>query len=245
MQDRNGSLYLLASPIGNLEDITIRVLKTLAHVSCIACEDTRRTGQLLSEMQKRYPTFFTENYKKPLLISYYDEVEFKKTPEIIEHLQKGKSVALISDAGTPLISDPGYKLVQKAIALQISVIPLPGASAMVAALSASGLPSSPSLFLGFPPDKLHHREILFDSLQHIPEALKKPCTIIFYVSSHSLQSTIQELAARYPNSRATLARELTKIHESFYRGTLSELSQSSLGNELGEFVLLLEVGTSA
>jgi len=201
-----GKLYIVATPIGNLEDLTFRALKILEEVNHIACEDTRRTRKLLT----RY------NLKKNL-ISYFQPKEKQKIPQIIDILKGGKDVALVSDAGTPGISDPGFPLIKEAIIHGINIIPIPGASALTAALSAAGLPTQRVVFIGFPPPKKTAMKKLLQSL--IDEA----GTFVFYIPPRKLVvfcQLIQEILGERP---VVIARELTKIHEEFLRGTPAEL----------------------
>lgn len=232
-----GTLSIVATPIGNLEDITIRAIKTLFSVDVIACEDTRRTGQLIAELAKRYPAIVesAEHPTKPELFSYYDEVEFKKMPEIIELLSQGRNVALVSDAGTPLIADPGYKLVHEAVKRGIRVESIPGPSAMVAALTVSGLPTHSFLFLGYPPEKDGKRIELFKNIQEIHKYIEN--TYLLYCAPHKLISTLESMFDVYGDGDIVLARELTKIHEEVWRGTIRE-ALHEFQNPKGEFVLL-------
>lgn len=226
-----GTLYIVATPIGNLEDITVRAIKILTSVAYIACEDTRRAGMLLDELRKRYPEYASAT--KPQFISYYDQVESTRTPEIIGHLINGESVALISDAGTPLINDPGYVLVSEARKRQINVLSVPGASAFLAALTSSGLPMDTFMFLGYPPEKQSHRLKLFAELP-------KGVTIVFYCAPHKLISTLKDLQQITGDIGITLARELTKIHEEIWTGTITD-AQNHFINPKGEFVLLFRI----
>lgn len=206
-----GALYIVATPIGNLEDITIRATKTLSSVDLVLCEDTRRTAKLTNRPMLRFD----------------DHTERQKTPEIIEMLIQGKNIALVSDAGTPLISDPGFLLVREAIKRGIKVVSIPGPSAVLAALTASGLPPDRFLFLGYPPEKQSHRINLFKSLL-------KNTTIIFYCAPHKLKQTLEDLRSVLGNIDIVLCRELTKLHEQVWRGKISEAPI----NQRGEFVLL-------
>lgn len=226
-----GTLYIVATPIGNLEDITVRAIKILTSVAYIACEDTRRAGMLLDELRKRYPEYASAT--KPQFISYYDQVESTRTPEIIGHLINGESVALISDAGTPLINDPGYVLVSEARKRQINVLSVPGASAFLAALTSSGLPMDTFMFLGYPPEKQSHRLKLFAELP-------KGVTIVFYCAPHKLISALKDLQQITGDIGITLARELTKIHEEIWTGTITD-AQNHFINPKGEFVLLFRI----
>jgi len=201
-----GQLFIVATPIGNLEDLTFRALKTLKKVNHIACEDTRRTRKILTKY----------NLKK-ILISYFQPKERQKIPKIINLLKEGKDVALVSDAGTPGISDPGFLLIREAIAQGFKVIPIPGVSAATTALSAAGLPTHRVLFIGFPPPKREAIKKLLQSLKN------EAGTLVFYIPPRKLAlfcQFIQEVLGERP---VVIARELTKIHEEFLRGTPEEL----------------------
>jgi len=218
-----GKLYIVATPIGNLKDLTFRAKEILESVNLIACEDTRHSIILLNHY----------GIKKPLL-SFHSHSGVTKVEKIIEHLIKGDDVALISDAGTPGISDPGYVLIKAALENGIEVIPIPGASAVITALCASGLPTDKFLYLGFLPVK-KGRQTLLKSLAEIPY------TVIFYESPHRLMRTISDLRNYLkPETKITVAKELTKIHESFIRGTLADItSKLPRGQPKGEYVILL------
>lgn len=198
-----------------MEDITIRAQKTLASVDLVLCEDTRRTAKLTSQ---------------PLL-RFDEHTEQKLVPQILDTLA-GKNVALVSDAGTPLISDPGYRLVSEAIRRGINVVSIPGPTALIAALTSSGLPTNRFLFLGYPPEKQSHRIKLFRSLQ-------KETTIIFYCAPHKLHLALEDLKDVLGDINIVLARELTKMHEEVWRGNISE-AQKHFFDPRGEFVVLME-----
>ncbi|MEK7544421.1 MAG: 16S rRNA (cytidine(1402)-2'-O)-methyltransferase [Patescibacteria group bacterium] len=242
-----GILYIVATPIGNLEDITIRAINTLFSVDFIACEDTRRTGLLLQEIKKRFLSVIPANAgiqsKKehddmnPQLIRYDDNHEQSQTPLLIHKLEEGKLVALVSDAGTPLISDPGYNLVREAVKRGIQVVSIPGSTAAIAALSVSGLPTNNFFFLGYPPEKQSHRIKLFRSLSSSwSEAIGSP-TIIFYCAPHKLQQTLDDMKGVFGDIDLVIARELTKVHEEVWRGKISK-AQDYFSNPQGEFVVL-------
>jgi 16S rRNA (cytidine1402-2'-O)-methyltransferase len=201
-----GRLYVVATPIGNLDDLTFRALRTLELVSCIACEDTRRTRKLLT----RY------NVKKELL-SYYQPREQQKIPKILHFLKSGQDIALVSDAGTPGISDPGFRLIREAIAQGIEVIPIPGAAAVTAALSAAGLPTHRFLFVGFPPPKNEAMKKLLRSLR------EESGTLVFYLPSRKLLLFCRLIQEALGERAVVIAREVTKLHEEFLRGTPAEL----------------------
>ena len=204
------TLYLVATPIGNLEDITLRALRVLreeAHL--IACEDTRQTQKLLEHFQISKPT-----------LSYHEHNESSRTPELLERLEQGESIALVSDAGTPLVSDPGYRLVAAAVKRGIPVVPLPGASAVLTALSASALPPNEFRFVGFLPVKSGARRRFLESLK------QEKMTVVAYESPHRILDALADLSDILPANPLVLARELTKIHEEFLRGTPAELLQT-------------------
>lgn len=231
------TLYLVSTPIGNLADITFRARETLRSVDYIACEDTRRTGIFLKEINCHEPVL-----KTPKLISFYEDGEIQKTAEILNLLQKGYSVALISDAGTPLISDPGYKLVSKCLERKIKVVSIPGPSAVIAALTSSGLPSNSFWFLGFIPPKTYQRltflKSLKESLGLFPKDISTP-TIIFYESPHRLVELLIDLKEVFGNLEVVLARELTKIYETIERKNVNDwLTYFSKTKPQGEYVLL-------
>jgi 16S rRNA (cytidine1402-2'-O)-methyltransferase len=203
---KKGSLYVVATPIGNREDITVRALNTLQEVDLIAAEDTRKTGNLLSHHKK-----------KNRLISYHEHNENKRTPEIISKLLDGISIALVSNAGTPSVSDPGYRLIATAIENNIKVIPIPGVSAATAAMSVSGLPTDSFVFMGFPPRKKGKR------LKFLTKLAVEPHPLIFYESPQRILAFLEEIISRMGDRPAVLAREMTKLHEEFIRGSVSEI----------------------
>lgn len=219
-----GKLYIVATPIGNLEDLTFRALKILETVSFIACEDTRQTIKLLNK------------YKiKKKLISYYHPRESQKIPKIIHLLKEGKDVALVSDAGTPGLSDPGYPLIREAIKAGIKIIPLPGASALTTALSASGLPTNRFLFIGFPPSKKEGTKKLLQSLR------KEKGTLVFYIPARKLPLFLDLINEAMEARQIVIAREITKIHEEFLRGTAEELMKMIGEKKLkGEATVLID-----
>jgi 16S rRNA (cytidine1402-2'-O)-methyltransferase len=231
-----GILYIVATPIGNLEDITIRVMKTLQEVDVIACEDTRRTGLLISNLQTRFPTIFTRN-DHPQLLSYYEENELQRIPEIMSVLQNGMRVALVSDAGTPAISDPGFKLIREAQQAGIEIVSLPGPSSVIAALTSSGLPTDKFLFLGYPPRKPGNRQKVFASTQKSVEHVR--ATIIFFEGPHRLEKTLTDLMHVFGDIEIVVAKELTKIHEKIRKDKISWfMDQYKKYPPKGEFVIL-------
>lgn len=218
-----GSLYLVATPIGNLEDITLRAIRILKEVDLILCEDTRQSKKLLDhyQIQKRLESFFEHN-------------EEKKISQVTKMLQKGQSVALVSDGGTPLISDPGYRLVQSAIKNGITVVPVPGPSAVITALVASGLPVNQFVFVGFLPQKPGQRRNFLEKLK------EEKRTIVAFESPNRLLFTLNNILEVMGDRNICVAREMTKIHEEFTRGKVSEVTKSFLGREIkGEITLVI------
>ena len=236
-----GTLYIVSTPIGNLEDITIRAMKTLFSVDYIACEDTRRTGFLLTQLKAKFTTLIYSNVVKrgkPKLISYYDEIESLRSLEIIDLLLAGNDVALVSDSGTPLIADPGFKLVNECIRRNIKVVSIPGPAALIAALSSAGLPTNQFLFLGYPPEKKNQRVNLFvELLSCFKTSEQIRPTYIFYCAPHKLEKVLMDLKEIFGDMEITLARELTKKHEEVWRGKVSQ-ALSYFQKPVGEFVIL-------
>lgn len=219
-----GILYVVATPVGNLEDLTFRALKTLEKVSFIACEDTRQTLKLLNKY----------GIKKKL-ISYFHPHEKHKIPPILELLKEGKDGALVSNAGTPLISDPGYPLIREALDSSIKIVPIPGPAAVTAALSTAGLPTHRFLFLGFPPRKKTAVQKLLTSVK------EEPGTLIFYLPPRKISSFLQNIQQTLGEREVVVARELTKIHEEFLRGNPQEiLKKISPQRQKGESTLLIK-----
>jgi 16S rRNA (cytidine1402-2'-O)-methyltransferase len=219
-----GTLYIVGTPIGNLEDMTFRAVKTLQSVDWIAAEDTRHTGKLLHHFQIATPQ-----------VSYHDHNRHSRTEDLLARLQQGKSVALVSDAGMPGISDPGYELVKACAENGILVVPIPGPSAVIAALTASGLPSDRFVFEGFLPAKSKHRRAQLEPL------ISETRTLVFYEAPHRLKPTLQDLADVLGETRQiVLARELTKLHEEFWRGTIAAAIQRCGDREpMGEYTLVV------
>lgn len=218
-----GKLYLVSTPIGNLDDITVRAIDVLSKVDLIAAEDTRHSAILLTHYAVKTPT-----------TSYFDFNKEKKTPGLIQKLLQGQSIAVISDAGTPGISDPAFYLVREAIRNGILVEAIPGATAFVPALIISGLPTDRFVFEGFLPPKKGRQK----RLQEIAEEKR---TIIIYESPHRIVKTLADLKENFGNRRIAIARELTKKFEQIYRGTLEEICRDSSMLKLkGEFVLVIE-----
>lgn len=202
----SGTLYLVATPIGNLEDITFRAIRVLKEADVIACEDTRHAQQLLNHYSISTPT-----------VSYHEHNELTRAPELVLQLEEGSHIALVSDAGMPLISDPGFRLVQLAIRHNVPVVPIPGASALVAALSAAGLPVDKFRFLGFLPSKKSQRR------KAIEELVGAHKTLVFYEAPHRLVDMLGDVKEVLGDPPVVVAREVTKIHEEFCRGTASEV----------------------
>lgn len=219
------TLYLIATPIGNLEDITLRALRILREeVDVIACEDTRQTQKLLAHYEIRKP-----------LLSYHEHNETARAGEILERLARGESVALVSDAGTPLISDPGYRVVAAAVAHGYSVVPIPGASAALAALTASGLPVGEFRFVGFLPAKAGARRKMLEGLA------QSSVTVVAYESPHRILDSLFDMKEVLGERQIVLARELTKVHEEFLRGTTDEIRRllSERSSIKGEITILI------
>ena len=220
----SGTLYLVATPIGNLSDISERALKTLREADLIACEDTRHTRKLL--------THFGISNK---LVSYHQHNEHARVEEFSQLLNEGKNIALVSDAGTPCISDPGFKIVRKAIETGLKIVAIPGAAAFVNALIVSGLPTGSFFFGGFLPSKKTERQRRLREIKNIP------ATIIFYESPHRLQKSLADCAEILGNRKAAVARELTKLHEETIRGNLAQLTEDFNDRDVkGEIVLVID-----
>ena len=235
-----GILYIVSTPIGNLQDISIRAIKILTETPFIACEDTRRTGVLLKEIENFYPKLFLnkETWGKRVLISYYEQNELGRIPQIIDLLKKGGNVALASDAGTPGISDPGFKLIRECIKEGIKVESIPGPSSVISSLVVSGLPTDKFLFAGYPPKKQGHRKIFFIKLKEAKEKVK--LTLIIFEAPHKLKRTLSEIEEIFGDVDLVLARELTKTFEEIKRDKLSNLiGYFEKKNPKGEFVILL------
>ena len=218
----SGNLYLVATPIGNLEDITLRAINTLKEVDLIAAEDTRHTLKLLNHL----------NINKTL-ISYYKETEKIKSEILIEKLLEGKNIALVSDAGTPAISDPGEEIVKKAIANGINIIPIPGACAFINAIICSGFTTKEFIFVGFLSKNTK------DKKEKLKELKNENKTLIFYESPHKIKSTLEDIAEILGNREIVIARELTKIHEEFIRGKVLDILEEQQEMR-GEFVILVK-----
>jgi 16S rRNA (cytidine1402-2'-O)-methyltransferase len=217
------TIYLVATPIGNLEDITLRALRTLKECDVVAAEDTRRTGQLLKHF----------GISKTLL-SYFQFNEARRSEEVLERLRRGEKIALVTDAGSPAISDPGERVVRAAIAAGFRVEPVPGPSALVAALTASGLPTEEFHFIGFLPHKSGQRRKKLQSVENAPG------TLVLYESPYRIEKLLNEVREVFPDRSVVLARELTKKFEEFLRGRPDELLEILKNRSLkGEFVVML------
>lgn len=220
-----GKLYIVATPIGNRDDITLRALNVLREVDLVAAEDTRHTGKLLAHHGIRAK-----------LLSFHEHNEAERIPGVLERLRQGMSVAMVSDAGTPSVSDPGYRLAKAAIEDGMDIIPIPGVSAAMTALSVSGLPSDAFLFIGFPPKKKNKR------MARLEELASRQETLIFYESPKRVLSFAGEILGIMGDRRAVLGREMTKLHEEFLRGPLSEILSELKKRPVikGECTLLIE-----
>lgn len=222
-----GKLHLVPTPIGNLEDITIRAQKVLSDVDLIACEDTRHSGQLLSRL----------NIKKKL-ISYHEHNEHQRAAELIEQIKQGLSVAVISDAGSPGISDPGFRIVRAAIENGISVVPLPGATSIIPALTASGLPTDRFFFEGYLSHKSAARTRRLGQLKDFPH------TMIFFESPFRIGKCLTDMSNVLGNRAACVAREISKMHEEFFRGNLQELAKNISSRKIKGEIVVAVAGTA-
>jgi 16S rRNA (cytidine1402-2'-O)-methyltransferase len=223
----SGTLYVVATPIGNLEDITLRALRILREVDRIACEDTRQTRKLLDR----------HGIQKPL-VSYHDHNEQSRADELLGEIEAGKNIALVSDAGTPLIADPGYRIVQQARERGIAVSPIPGPSALISALSVSGLPTDLFFFGGFLPAKKSQRRKTLEEMKNYP------ATLVFYEAPHRIVEALNDIAEILGPRQVTLARELTKIYEEFLTGEASQVRMklAERPSMKGEITLMIAKG---
>ncbi|GCL37189.1 uroporphyrin-III C/tetrapyrrole (Corrin/Porphyrin) methyltransferase [Sphaerospermopsis reniformis] len=223
-EPKPGTLYIVGTPIGNLEDMTFRAVRILQSVDMIAAEDTRHTGKLLQHFQIKTPQ-----------MSYHEHNRNSRIPEILESLKYGKAIALVSDAGMPGISDPGYELIKACVDAEIDVVPIPSATAAITALSASGLPTNRFIFDGFLPAKSQQRREYLQSL------LTEIRTLVFYESPHRLRETLKDLGDIFGGDRQiVIARELTKLYEEFWRGTIAEaIAHYQQKEPQGEYTLLV------
>ena len=224
-----GTLYLVATPIGNLQDITLRALETLRSADLIACEDTRHTRNLLNHFRISNRT-----------TSYHEHNEHERAEELADRLIQGESVAIVSDAGTPGICDPGFRIVQRAIEIGASVVPIPGAAAFINAVVASGIATDSVFFGGFLPAKKGERRKRLEDVREIP------ATLVFYEAPHRLAKSLLDCYEILGDRQASVARELTKLHEEIVRANLSELAQKYSKEKVkGEIVLVIERSKSA
>ena len=223
-----GQLFVVSTPIGNREDITLRALRVLKEVALIAAEDTRHTGRLLEHHGIRNR-----------LISYHEHNESERTPQLLDQLKAGTQIALVTNAGTPMVSDPGYRLIRTAIENSIDVVPIPGASAVMAALSVAGLPTDAFVFEGFTARKKNQRR------EQLLRLAKEPRTVIFYESPRRLIGLLEEMIEVLGDRQAVLAREMTKRHEEILRGSLTEIENQLRQRQAvkGECTLLLQGAT--
>ena len=230
----NGILYIVATPIGNLQDITLRAIEVLKSVDYIACEDTRKSGILLKSIGMQ---------TKPMLVSFYEQVEQLRTQNILNLLQNGRDVALISDSGTPTISDPGFRLVRQCLREDIKVVSIPGPSAAISAIVSSGLPTDKFIFLGFLPRKEGHRTT---ALKNVKEANKKlEATVVIYEAPHRLIKSLNSIQSVFGNIQITLMRELTKIHEERISDFVENIIQKyEKQAPRGEYVILFNPKTN-
>jgi 16S rRNA (cytidine1402-2'-O)-methyltransferase len=223
----SGILYIVSTPIGNLEDITLRALRVLKEADVIAAEDTRHTQRLLSKFGIRTP-----------LTSYHDHNKEEKAPVLVSRLLEGKNIALVSDAGTPGISDPGYFLINLAVDQEVPVVPIPGATAAIAALSVSGLPTDSFVFEGFLPSKHTAR------LKRLEDLKTEKRTLVFYEAPHRIIATVEDIFQVLGDRKAVVTRELTKVHEEAIRGSISAvLKRLNSGSTKGEFTIILHGAT--
>ena len=220
-----GKLYLVGTPIGNLEDITLRAIRTLKEVDLIAAEDTRRTGRLLQHLQVDTPQ-----------VSYHEHSHNSRIQELLERLQQGKQIALVTDAGMPSISDPGVKLVRAAIAVGVTIVPIPGGTAVISALAASGMSTAKFVFEGFLPIKSQERLARLELLRN------ETRTVVLYEAPHRIVKTLTDLGAIVGTTREiVLAREITKIHEEFWRGNINDaIALYEQRQPKGEYTIVLQ-----
>ncbi|MBL62843.1 MAG: 16S rRNA (cytidine(1402)-2'-O)-methyltransferase [Opitutae bacterium] len=224
MTQPQGVLYLVATPIGNLGDLSERSVESLRSSDLVACEDTRVTAKLLAHLGLARPT-----------TSYREENELRKAPELAQRIEQGESIALVSDAGMPAISDPGFRLIRECRRRKLNVVPLPGPNAALTALAASGLPTDKFLFLGFPPSKTSGRKTTYGKWRDFPGS------IVFYESKHRIAKSLVDLEDVLGKDRyICVAREMTKVHEAFHVGPAGEVRQAvSERSQKGEFVIVV------
>jgi 16S rRNA (cytidine1402-2'-O)-methyltransferase len=226
---KRGNLYLIATPIGNLDDITKRAVETLKRMEIILAEDTRKTGKLLDHL----------GIKDKKLLSYYEGNQWERIPLAIKHLHQGKDVGLVTDAGSPLIADPGYQLVQSVLKQNINIIPLPGPSALITGLMGAGLPCDKFTFLGYPPKKSGKKLNFFKSAFNQDSLIK---TFVFYESPNRLISTLELINNNFENVSVAIAREMTKQFEEFIRGGIAEVLEKISEKEIkGEVTVVVNL----
>lgn len=238
-----GTLYIVATPIGNLQDITIRAIHILHDIDYIACEDTRRSSILLKSMDDYYHKLISKlcsKTGKPRLISYFEQNEKKRIPQIISLLKEGFDIALISDAGTPAISDPGYKLIRECINENIKVESIPGPSSVISSLVVSGLPTDKFLFIGYLPKKEGHRKKLLNSIKDLQSIIKT--TVVMFETPHRLRKTLEEMKKVLGEIDLVIVREMTKAFEEVRRENInSSISHHQNILPRGEFVILFNL----
>lgn len=229
-----GNLYIVATPIGNLQDITLRAMEILCSVDFLLCEDVRTTSNLLNFVAKKI-----NKEKKPRLIPLYEKNELKATNDVILALKNNSNIAIVSDAGTPTISDPGFKLVRECIKEGIKVISIPGPTSLISALVSSGLPTDKFLFIGFLPKKQGHRKTLFENIKKSIKLINS--TVIIFESPHRLITTLEEIKEEFGDIEIVVARELTKIHEEVRKDLISNQIKHYMKQVKGEIVLLFNL----
>lgn len=232
-----GTLYIVATPIGNLKDITLRAIEVLQSVQFIACEDTRRTGMLLKNLRLRdYP----KQNEQPVLISYYEQNELQRISQIMTILHNEQDVVLVSDSGTPTISDPGFKLVREAIAQGIPVQSIPGPSSVISALVSSGLPTDKFLFAGYLPKKQGNQRKLLENIKSVIQIAQ--LTVILFETPHRLVKTLALMQDIFGDIELTVCRELTKVHEEVIKEKINMLrTRYENSSPKGEFVILFNI----
>lgn len=235
MENKIGTLFIVATPIGNLQDISFRAMNTLRIVDFLLCEDIRTTSILLNFINKK----MGENEKKTKLIPFYEQNEIKIIDQVITALENGLSVGIVSDAGTPTISDPGFKLVRECIKRGVRVISIPGPTSLVSALVSSGLPTDKFLFLGFLPKKQGHRKTVLENVKKSLEIINS--TVIIFESPHRVLSTLEEIKEVFSDIEIVVARELTKIHEEIRKDKISNQIHHYKKGIRGEVVLLFNL----
>lgn len=232
-----GTLYIVSTPIGNLQDISLRAVQTLQKSEIIACEDTRKAGLLLKFLSEQFPH---SSAKRPTLLSYYEDNESMRIPQLLNALVNNVDVAVISDAGTPGVSDPGFRLVRECRAQSIPVVAIPGPSSVLASLVISGLPTDKFIFVGYLPKKEGNRDRFLNELKNSLQIVKS--TVIMFEAPHRISRTLEALHAIFGDIDIVITRELTKIHEEVLQGKISSLIEKySKTNPKGEFVILFNV----